>query len=65
MGWLDRFANLDSASGSEVPACFSLTPAFSPVDIPHSSQLSRFNGLLMLTTQAITPQWISASRVSR
>jgi hypothetical protein len=42
-----------------------ITPAFSPVDIPHSSQLSRFNGLLMLTTQAITPQWISASRVSR
>jgi hypothetical protein len=32
MGWLDRFANLDSASGSEVPAFFSLTPAFSPVD---------------------------------
>ena len=29
MGWLDRFANLDSASGSEVPAFFSLTPAFS------------------------------------
>jgi hypothetical protein len=55
MGWLDRFANLDSASGSEVPAFFSLMPAFSPVDTPHSSQLSRFNGFRMLTTQA-TPR---------
>jgi hypothetical protein len=52
MGWLDRFANLDSASGSEVLAFFSLTPAFSPVDTPHSAQLSRFNGFRMLTTQA-------------
>ena len=55
MGWLDRFANLDSASGSEVPAFFSLTPAFSPVDTPHSAQLSRFNGFRMLTAQA-TPR---------
>jgi hypothetical protein len=52
MGCLDRFTNLDSASGSEVPAFFSLTPAFSPVDTPHSAQLSRFNGFRMLTTQA-------------
>jgi hypothetical protein len=48
----DRFANLDSASGSEVPAFFSLTPVFSPVDTPHSAQLSRFNGFRILTTQA-------------
>jgi hypothetical protein len=52
MGWLDRFANLDRASGSEVPAFFSLTPAFSPVDNPHSAQLGRFNGFRMLTTRA-------------
>jgi len=52
MGWLDRFADLDSASGSEVPAFFSLTPVFSPVDTPHSAQLSRFNGFRILTTQA-------------
>jgi hypothetical protein len=55
MGWLDRFANLDSASGSEVPAFFSLMPAFSPVDTPDSAQLGRFNGFRMLTTQA-TPR---------
>jgi hypothetical protein len=53
MGWLDRFANLHSASGSEVPAFFSLTPAFCPVGgHPHSAQLSRFNGFRILTTQA-------------
>jgi len=52
MGWLDRFANLDSASGSEVPAFFSLTPAFSPVDTPHRSAIKPFQRLRMLTTQA-------------
>jgi hypothetical protein len=52
MGWLYRFANLDSASGSEVPALFSLTPAFSPMDAPHSAQLSRFNGFRRLRAQA-------------
>ena len=52
MSRLDHCANLDSASDSEVPALFSLTPAFSPVDIPHSAQLSRFNGLHMPITQA-------------
>jgi hypothetical protein len=52
MGWLDHFANLDSASGSKVPAFFSLTPAFSLVDTPHSAPLSRFNGFRMLTTRA-------------
>ena len=52
MGWLDRCANLDSASRSEVPAFFSLTPAFSPVGTPHSAQLSRSDGFRMLTAQA-------------
>ena len=55
MGCLDRFANLDSASGNEVPAFFSLTPAFSPVDTSNSAQLGRFNGFRMLTMQA-TPR---------
>ena len=56
MGWLDRFANLDSASGSEVPAFFSLTPAFSAVGHPAlSAILSRFNSFRMLTTKA-TPR---------
>jgi len=57
MGWLDRFANLDSASGSEVPAFFSLTPAFSAVG-GHSALsaiLSRFNSFRLLTTKA-TPR---------
>jgi len=55
MGWLDRFANLDSASGSEVPAFFSLTPPFSPVgDTPHSAQLSRFNSFRMLDNASHT-----------
>jgi hypothetical protein len=33
-------------------AFFSLTPAFNPVDAPHSAQLSRFSGFRMLTTQS-------------
>jgi len=45
MGWLDRFANLDSASGSEVPAFFSLTPAFSPLEHPALSAIKPFQRL--------------------
>jgi hypothetical protein len=55
MGWLDRFANLDSASGSEVAAFFSLTPAFSPVGgHPALSAIKPFQQLSLADNESHT-----------